>query len=519
VSRRARKGFLWGAVVLAAMAAVAALLLLRQETEAREAVATATVKRGQLPITIETTGKVRAKESVTVYPEAESWDMRITWVIDEGKEVEKGDLLMKLEDKRLEEQVTDYEIRLERYRARVTEQEENLKIKKAEVEARLAGARHDVEKARTDLTVYGEVALDDEGFIDEEAYNSGDAPSKGEAYQSFREAELRIVQARTRLERAERNFDGMDQLLEKGFVTANAYRDGELAVTEAKRALESARLSHRILYEYTYPQQLAQKRAALERAQNALERAELEANAELLRAQSSLHSAERSLNYTQERYDEYKRWQDSLEVKAPVAGTVIYGDGENWYYQRRISVGERVWRGMPLFTIPDTSELLVESRVLEMDLYKVERGQEAVVTFGALPGAVFNGKITYIAQSTRGLSSWSTEKWKYFGVELALDQTDERVKPGMSCDVEIVIDRLEDALYVPTDAVFSRGERRFCTLVDGGAQRDVEVETGQSSEKYVEILSGLEEGRQVLLAGEPSGEEEQKAQVKTNGPR
>ena len=80
-----------------------------------------------------------------------------------------------------------------------------------------------------------------------------------------------------------------------------------------------------------------------------------------------------------------------------------------------------------------------------------------------------------------------------------MEVQDERLKSGMSCDVEIVMDRIPDALYVPVGAVFTEGDHKICYVVADGTRKPREVKTGRASEKYVEILEGLGEGQTVRI--------------------
>lgn len=509
------KRILVAVILVAAVVAVYAAARLRASSGPGADVETAVVKRGDLVIDIETSGKIQAKNSAKINPQPNIWDQQITWVIEEGTEVKKGDDLIKLQSQWLKEQLRSYDLRLEERKARVTDLQEALKIKEAEHDVGLGGARLALELAVTRRRAYGEVVLDEDGFVDEAAYSREDAPAKGEAYQAFRDAELKVREAETQLERATTDFEGMDELLAKGFVTRNDFDEADLKVLEAQRKLESVLLDLRILKNYTHPQKTAELEAQVEKAKDDLQKTEIEARSQLLQAKTDLAAAQVSLRYSQQRYDQLKRGEEGLDIKAPVDGTVLYGDPGQWWMRDRIKVGQRVWSGMRLFTIPDPSKMIVETRVLEMDLYKISEGQEVTVTLEALPGVTFKGSIVDIAQSSRGQNWWLGEKWKYFGVEVELDETDPRLKSGMNCDVQIIADRLADAVYVPIAAVFAEGGRKVCQVAENGGFRSVEVKIGKSTEKCVEILEGLQGGEKVVL-GDLALEEEESTPTGNN---
>ncbi len=463
-------------------------------------VETALAKRGELVINIETTGKFQSKSAEKIYPVDKVYDQQITWIIEDGTEVKKGDRLATLESQWLKEQLRSYDVSLEERKAQATNAREAVKIKKAETEAGIASSKLALDLAITRRQAYGDVAFDEDGFVDEAVYGREDAPAKGEAYQTFRDAELKVLSTTTQLKRAQADFNGMDELLDKGFVTQNDFDQADLRVLEAERSLESALLALRILRTYTHPEKVAQLDSAVANAKANLEKSQIEARSQLLQAETEAVAAEISLKREQDRYDELKKAEEGLEIKSPVDGMVFIGDPAQYWMRDHLTVGQQVWRGHRLFTIPSTSAMVVETRVLEMDLYKAGRGQEVIVTLEALPGVAFKGKVTRIAESTREQNWWMGEKWKYFGVEVELDESDARIKPGMSCDVEIICERLQDVVYMPIAAVFAEGDTKVCHVATDGGFRAVEVTTGKSTEKLVEITAGLEGGEKVALA-------------------
>lgn len=461
---------------------------------------TALARRGRLPIVIETTGQIQAEHSVAINP-PQQHRLQITWLIEEGKEVKKGEVLLKFDDKYQKERLQRAEMNLENQRERLAGAEEQIKIEDAEIEKKLAAVDLQVSLARMETEKYGEVLFDENGMLDDEGYASAGAPAKGEAYQQFRQGELNITKAETDLERAVDNLGGMDALLLKGFVTLSEFSKTELAVTEAERRLESAHLSHDILARYTHPMSFAAKRHAFERAESEVEKTQIESRSRRLKAETTLRTAKMRFDRYEREVKELKEALESLEIKAPIDGVVLFGDPAQSWMRNQITVGAHVWHGMRLFTFPDLSSLIIESRVLEMDFYKIAEGHAITATVEALPDLALTGKISNISESARANNWWAgNSDWTYFAFKATMDQADERLKPGMSCEVEIVTDTIEDAIYVPVGAVFTTGERRICHVVDGASTTPVEVKVGKSSEEFVQILEGLDAGQRVLLS-------------------
>ena len=77
------------------------------------------------------------------------------------------------------------------------------------------------------------------------------------------------------------------------------------------------------------------------------------------------------------------------------------------------------------------------------------------------------------------------------------------LRPGMSAEVEILVESLQDAVYVPLQAVTYLDDRQVVYVADGGEPVAREVEVGSFSEQFIEIVAGVQAGEQVLLLAPP----------------
>lgn len=207
------------------------------------------------------------------------------------------------------------------------------------------------------------------------------------------------------------------------------------------------------------------------------------------RAQESLESAQSKLDNTQDNYENYT-------ITAPISGQVI---------TKSVKAGDNVTSGgnsaLTLAVIYDLSELTFEMSVDELDVQSVKVGQSVEVTADAFEGQTFTGQVTNVSLA----SSYSNGVTNY-PVTVTLTETGNLL-PGMNVDGSIILDKAEDALVVPVDALM-RGNRVYVkddgvTESDGGVPagfRAVEVETGLMNDDYVEIVSGLSEGDEVYVS-------------------
>ena len=460
---------------------------------------TAMVVEGPLDITVDVKGQFQAVKTVDIYPDIRG-GANITWLIPDGTIVKKGDLLAKLDTGRLDDQILSLQRQVDSSENDIAQSQEALKIAQNSAQADISAAESKVKFAELSLNQYGTVALRNDGSVDDDAYNGPNPPDKGDAYQQFRDAALEIQRADSALEQAKTDFQDMDVLLARGFVTKNDYDTKELNVTEAERKLESAKLAYEILLTYTYPQTLAEKKQGLTEAQNDLEKTRLRTSVDITTAKTDLSAAQLRRQNRKSRLADMQADFAARTITAPIDGQILYGDPAQPWWRDHITVGGQIWQGIRLFTIPDTTSIVAQGRLLEMDVDLVKVGQKARITFDALRGVTLTGSVSKVAEyasqdDRRGLTSA-----KGFDIQISLDPTDVVVKPGMTCQAEIISDSIPDALYVPVLSVFSKGAKKVCYLVDGENTTPVEVTTGRASDKFVEILSGLSAGQKVLVA-------------------
>jgi len=189
-----------------------------------------------------------------------------------------------------------------------------------------------------------------------------------------------------------------------------------------------------------------------------------------------------------------------MSIRSPIAGLVtrrLANEGE----VVGLGGGSMVTLGGPLFTLVDLDRLYVRATVDEFDARQVRLGQEVRVTLEALPGRTLRGRLYKISPAVSG----ERQEARTFSVRVALEEGKEFVKPGMSADVEVIVARRRDALFVPTQAILEReGKKRVYVVADGHA-RATTVKVGESNWSSTEILEGLREGDRVVINPDAPG--------------
>jgi macrolide-specific efflux system membrane fusion protein len=197
-------------------------------------------------------------------------------------------------------------------------------------------------------------------------------------------------------------------------------------------------------------------------------------------------------------------------ILSPMDGTIT---------ERGIQPGEVVtpgvqatFEGKALLTVADLSTLLVKVDLNQIDVAKVTLGQKVSITLDALPGKAYEAVITKIAPAS---ITPKDKQVDVFPVEATLAKSDALIKPGMTADVRIHIEKKEKVLALPIEAVVKEGGKQFVQKVvmgEKGKQKTekVEVKVGARNDREVEIASGIVEGDKVLIKPGSSAENEYK---------
>ena len=220
--------------------------------------------------------------------------------------------------------------------------------------------------------------------------------------------------------------------------------------------------------------------AALRIAQNELSLKQAGATPEALAAQEAKIVAVRAT------IDNYNAQIAKTVLLAPFSGVVTKEDAK---------LGETVTANIPVVSLMSDGKFKIEATVPEVDVAKITLHDTAQVMLDAYSEVVFPATVTMIDPAETIIEGVSTYK-----VTLHFDKNEgDRIRSGMTANIDILTNKKEGALVVPSRAVSTKEGKKFVQVLDGGIPRDVEVELGlHGSDGSIEVLSGLSEGQQVI---------------------
>lgn len=215
-------------------------------------------------------------------------------------------------------------------------------------------------------------------------------------------------------------------------------------------------------------------KAAIESAQQASHKAEYD-----------VHRAEHSLS--------------QMALRAPAAGNVSilqhWAAGNMLPYR----TGDKAWPGAAIAELPDPSTLRITARVDETERGRLAAKQPVTVQLNAIPDRQFTGRIDRISEIASLDFSGGWPITRNFTLQILLDQSDSRFKPGITGQVTVVVDRVPDAISIPAQALFQKSGRNVTYVWQGSQFEERAVEIGRRTGEKVLIAKGLNTGEQVAL--------------------
>ncbi|UCC40532.1 MAG: efflux RND transporter periplasmic adaptor subunit [Candidatus Aminicenantes bacterium] len=171
---------------------------------------------------------------------------------------------------------------------------------------------------------------------------------------------------------------------------------------------------------------------------------------------------------------------------APFNGHVAYRLGEE---------KEMVQAGQTIFTLMDLSRVLIEVGVPEKSIGQIKKGQNTNVTFEAIPGRSFSGKVSQVAVS-------SLPNVRLFKAEITLQNPDLTIKPGMTATSTIVTEIMKDVYIFSLDVTVLRDSSRIIFLASSGKAKRVDLKDYIITGDKIIVRDSLPEGEQIVTTGQ-----------------
>lgn len=345
------------------------------------------------------------------------------------------------------------------------------------------------------------VSLELGSDVDFAGYLDTETLQEGEAKQSLRQLMDQELLSAEELSLAQNQLDGTERLATKDFVTQTELETDRMKVRRSEINQDAATTALDLFIKYEFPKQSELLLSDYEEALRNMERTQKLAVSKLAQAHAKLRSAEAQYELKRQRRDELLEQIDNTQIVAERQGMVVYGGDSGRRYSRdeQIQEGTTVRERQEIITIPDMTRMGAKVNIHESSIKLVKVGQRALVRVDAYPEERIDGQVVKVDVLPDSQNRWLNPDLKVYGTTIAIDGIHEWLKPEMNAEIEILVDVLEDIVYVPVQAVMTSKGEKVCFVQKGsGVERRV-VETGKFNNEFIEIVGGLEEGEDVFL--------------------
>ncbi len=455
------------------------------------------VQSGPLTISITETGTIQSRDKVVVRSEVEGRSTIIA-LIDEGKTVKKGDLLVELDASDFQNRQAEQQILVDNAESAVIQSRESLALVLNQNQAAQDQTAVDSEFAQMELSKY----------------------EKGEYPQEVQKLETQLTLAHEERQRAQDKREWSRKLSQEGYVTRMELQADELAVKKCELDLQLAERAMSVLKQYSSVQKIRKLRSDVNQTGLAVERAKRKALSDKTRAETDLKARQQEFKRQKVKLDHILEQIAKCRIVAPAGGMVVYASTAG---PRRGSIeplrsGQDVYERQELVYIPTAASMIAEVKIQEASLTKLRVGLPVHLKVGAVPNRVFWGQLEKIGVMPDAVDAWLNPDLKLYTCTVTFDSAGCELRPGMSCQAEILIEEYDRAIFLPVQAVQRIKGQPTVYVQTAGLARERPVKLGLDNNRMVRILSGLKPGEKVLLNPPlPSAPEEDEAF--TNGLR
>jgi len=215
--------------------------------------------------------------------------------------------------------------------------------------------------------------------------------------------------------------------------------------------------------------------------------------------QATVESKEQASKKAQYDVERANRALAQMTQRAPSAGTISllqHWSGSNMTAYRP---GDRAWPGAAIAELPDATTLRISARVDETERGRLAAKQPVTVQLNAIPDRQFTGHIEQIGAiaSLDFSSGWPITR--NFILEIVLDQSDPRFKPGITGQVTVIVDRVPNAITIPAQAMFQKSGQNVAYVWRVTQFEERAIEVGRRSGDKIMVAKGVSPGEQVAL--------------------
>lgn len=275
----------------------------------------------------------------------------------------------------------------------------------------------------------------------------------------------------------------------------------ESAIEDLKADLEITEISYQISeIKYTNAQFEAdltkrEIKLQLETQKIGLNRAREQIGNRLKIHKEELFQKTLGMNQLKIRLKEAKESLDNLFVVSPSKGIAIVRD--NYMTRQKWKAGDAPYSGYPIISLPDLSEMMVDTKINEVEVSKIKLGLPVKIKSDAYSDTSYTGTVDYIANLAQPKDR--NGKIKVFPITILIDGTETNLLPGLTVSCKILVNEIHDVLILPIETIFEEMGQTYVYMKTGSGFKRQDVIISERNTDFVVIVDGLKENDEVAL--------------------
>lgn len=438
------------------------------------------VQRGTFQVTVTEKGTVDSLRNATLTSKVEGQTTIIS-IVPEGTQVKEGDLVCELDASALSDKATQQRINVTQAEAALKQAEKEIEIQETLNASNIEAAELAHDLAKIDLKKFLE----------------------GDYKQQWLDLDSQVRINKENLSRAKEYLNYLERLVRKGYRMQSDLDAERIAFSRADNDRKVAEAKKEVLEVYTKERTERELKAKVAESERQIERSKSQAQAAMAQKLADLEAKKLTFEVQSNLLERLERQIAACKIYAPQDGQVVYAntrDGRS-SDQILIEVGATVRERQPIINLPDLDAMKVNARIHESRISLVRPGLTATVKVDAAPTEEFHGEVDSVASVPSSLNSFNRDLKEYEAVVRLTDDVEKlhQLRPGLNATVEILVSERDDVLQTPIQSLVSIVDKRFVYVLSPRGPELREVEIGETNERTVEILSGLEEGDRVVM--------------------
>ncbi|MBM4078183.1 MAG: hypothetical protein FJ278_00680, partial [Planctomycetes bacterium] len=447
------------------------------------ALATATAREGEFAVTVSGRGRLDPLVEKEIMAQASGRVLKMT---PEGASVQKDDVLIVLDSDYVQDQVIQERCNLEVEQATLIQREVYGTRRVNAAKKRIERSQALLEVAKSELTnAKAGLTIEDSSKI---TASSDVKATQVTATESARK--LSVVK------------ELRDLGVEKDVEVERQQTQKELAAVGHQRA----GIVYKDVMDGLTPEEIQQLELQVDLAEHRVRAAQKDLTAAERSRKISVDSQQRQISRVRSTLNRAERELAATTIRAPADGIVCYKS----LFGRKVMVGQWSFRSRPMVSLPLLDQMKLVLLVDEADIAKVRKEQAASISSASAPGAAFRGHVVRVGSLVKDVEQDLEDfqrkrlphsKRRVFEVEIAVDDKDDRLRPGLSAEARIEVQRLDKVVLVPCNALRQKGDERLVLVWDGDKGQERAVQVLAENEYEAAIGRGLAAGEKVLFGG------------------